>query len=85
MISSGWMREQFMGDPLFVEVLRARGIDNLNRSRHPRTMAAMRRWEALEPRATGRSIPTAFPSPISRRKPTTSSGAPANLAPTMSA
>ena len=29
MIGTSWMREQFMGDPLFVEVLRARGIDTL--------------------------------------------------------
>jgi ferredoxin len=47
MIGTSWMREQFMGDPLLVEVLRARGIDNLNRSRHPRSTAALKRWEAL--------------------------------------
>jgi epoxyqueuosine reductase len=47
MIGTSWMREQFMGDPLFVEVLRARGIDRLNRPRHPRSVAAMKRWEAL--------------------------------------
>jgi ferredoxin len=47
MIGTSWMREQFTGDPLLVEVLRARGIDNLNRPRHPRTVAALKRWEAL--------------------------------------
>jgi hypothetical protein len=40
MIGTSWMREQSMGDPLCVEVLRVRGIDNLNRPRYPRSTAA---------------------------------------------
>ena len=61
MIGTSWMREQFMGDPLFVEVLRARGIDNLNRPRHPRSVAAMKRWEALAALRDGPVNPTRKP------------------------
>lgn len=61
MIGTSWMREQFMGDPLFVEVLRARGIDNLNRPRHPRSTAALKRWEALAASRDGPVNPNRIP------------------------
>jgi ferredoxin len=47
MIGTSWMREQFLGDPLFMELLRQRGFDSLNRPRHPRSTTARERWEAL--------------------------------------
>ena len=47
MIGTSWMREQFLRDPLLAELLRSRGIENLVSLRHPRTVAARKRWEAL--------------------------------------
>lgn len=47
MIGTSWMREQFFGDPLFMELLRQRGFESLDRPRHPRSVKARERWEAL--------------------------------------
>jgi ferredoxin len=47
MIGTSWMREQFTGDPLFMDMLRQRGFDSLNRPRHPLSTKARERWEAL--------------------------------------
>jgi ferredoxin len=53
MIGTSWMREQFLRDPLLVELMRARGIESLTTLRHPRTVKARERWEALAAQRDG--------------------------------
>jgi formate hydrogenlyase subunit 6/NADH:ubiquinone oxidoreductase subunit I len=55
MIGTSWMREQGLKDPLLVEMLRERGMDQvpLWGRKFPERDAAMRRWDDLAPLRDG--------------------------------
>jgi ferredoxin len=68
MIGTSWMREQFLRDPLLVELMRSRGIHTLASMRHPRTVKARERWEALASKRDGPVNPNRVQVPDPRAR-----------------